>query len=182
MSNSKMSNRFILTLMNRTFVRGSVNLHSEGDPIEIGIIDGLISRISSMLSDCYSISVDIGDIPNKKEELQAHFLKDFINEEMAKRQFSHWIHRANTIDSVLHQLNQRLEKPTLLIFFQFVSNKNNKEKDILRSIRKFIQMRDSLFLGILLISSEKLYKWDLRPYSDLDERMIEFISFDLEKL
>jgi hypothetical protein len=136
----------------------------------------MVSRITEMQQEVYCISVDIKNIPVEDEKKEAEYLKNIINEEMGKKQFPHWIHEANTIEHLLHQLNECLENPALIIFYQFTSPKDEKEKNLLRSIRQFIQMRESILLGLLLISSERLGKWDLRPYSDIDERVVEYFT------
>jgi hypothetical protein len=161
-------------LINRITVRRYVNLHADGNALDTETIDDMIDRLTGMQEKVYCIVVDIKSIPVGNEKKEAGYLKDFINEEMAKKQFPHWIHEANTIEHLLHQLNERLEDPALIIFYQFTSPGDEKEKNLLRSIRQFIQMRDSLLLGLLLISSQKLGKWDLRPYSDIDERVVEY--------
>jgi len=165
-------------LMNRITVRRFVNLHADGNTLDTGIINDVINSVTEMHQGVYCIAVDIKSIPVGDEKKEAGYLKDIINEEMTKKQFPHWIHEANTIEHLLHQLNERLEDPTLIIFYQFISPEDEKEKNLLRSLRQFIQMRDSLLLGLLLISSKKLDKWDLRPYSDIDERVVEYFSHE----
>jgi hypothetical protein len=163
--------------MNRITVYRYVNLHADGNPLDTGAINDIIERIIDIDQEAYCIALDIKSIPGEDEKIEAEYLKDIINEEMAKKQFPHWIHEANTIEHLLHQLNERLEDPAFIIFYQFKSLEDEKEKNLLRSIRQFIQMRDSLLLGLLLISSQKLYKWDLRPFSDMDERFVKFFSY-----
>jgi hypothetical protein len=161
-------------LINRIIIRRYVNLYADGNALDTEIIDDMIDKITGMQEKVYCIAVDIKSIPVGDEKQEADYLKDIVNEEMAKKQFPHWIHEANTIEHLLHQLNERLEDPALIIFYQFTSPEDEKEKDLLRSLRKFIQMRESLLLGLLLISSQKLGKWDLHHYSDIDERVVEY--------
>ena len=165
-------------LLNRIIVCHNVNLHGGGDSINTDILDDFIKQIHEMLGEAYCIAVDIKNIRVKNEEKKAELLRIIINEEMAKKQFPHWIHSASTIEDLLPQLNERLEDPALIIFYQFTSPDDNDEKDWLRSIRQFIQMRESLFLKLLLISSERLEKWDLRPSSDIDERVLKYFPYD----
>lgn len=176
-----MEEKKLTELLNRTTVRRYVNLHADGNPLDQGTIDALIKRIAEKDYPKYCISVNIESIPcsdeREDEKEEAGYLKDLINEEMAKKQFPHWIHEANTIDRLLHQLNERLEDPALIIFYQFKSPDDEKEKNLLRSLRKFIQFKDSFLLGLLLISSQELKKWDLHPFSVLDERFVEFFSY-----
>lgn len=172
-----MEEKNLKKLMNRITVRRYVNLHADGNPLELGTIDDLIKRIAEMDSPKYSIAINIKSMPGNDEREEAGYLKEIINEEMAKKRFPHWIHEADAIDSLLHHLNGLLEDPALLIFYQFTSPDDEKEKNLLRSIRKFIQMRESLFLGLLLISSQKLYKWNILPMTDLDERIVEFFPY-----
>lgn len=165
-------------LANRIIVHRCVNLYADGNALDTGAIDDITKRIIETQRENYYIIVNIENIPGENEKKEAGYLKDIINEEMAKKQFPHWIHEANTIEHLLHQLNERLENPALIVFHHFTSPEDEKEKNLLRSIRKFIQMRDSILLGLLLISSQKLYKWDLRPGSDLDERFVDFFSYE----
>jgi hypothetical protein len=171
-----MEEKKLRQLINRITERHYVNLHADGNPLDTKIINDIIERVTGMQEKVYCIAADIKSIPIGDEKKEAEYLKDIVNEEMAKKQFPHWIHEANTIEHLLHQLNERLEDPALIIFYQFTSPDDEKEKNLLRSIRQFIQMRDSLLLGLLLISSQKLVKWDLQPYSDIDERVVEYFS------
>lgn len=164
-------------LMNRITVRRYVNLHAGGNTLDPGTITNLMERIGKMDYPKYCIAIDIKDIRGKDEKEEAGYLKELINEKMSEKQFPHWLHEANTIDGLLHHLNDRLEDPALIIFYQFTSPNIEKEKDLLRSIRKFIQFRDSFLLGLLLISNQELHKWSLHPLSDLNERFVEFFSY-----
>lgn len=154
-----------------------VNLHADGKALDTEIINDIIDRVTGMQKKVYCIAVDIKNIPGGGEKKEARYLKDFINEEMAKKQFPHWIHETKRIENLLHQLNERLEDPALIIFYQFISPEDEKEKDLLRSIRQFIMMKDSILLGLLLISNQKLGKWDLSPLSNIDERVGVYFSY-----
>ncbi|MCK4765421.1 MAG: hypothetical protein KAW12_24680 [Candidatus Aminicenantes bacterium] len=177
-----MDEKEMRNLLNRTINHCYVNLHARGNPLEEKNIRGMLTKIKNMLGEILCITVEIKNIPGKgkknEEKEEANYLKDVVNEEMTKKQFRHWIHDANSIDHLLHQLNKRLEDPVIIIFHQFKLPNKEEEKNILRSIRKFIQLRESRLLKLLMVSSEKLDKWDLRPYSDMDERAVEYILYE----
>jgi len=120
----------------------------------------------------YYVNVDIKELPKSKSGAVNEFIR-IVNNDLAKAQFEHWIHDAISIDHVLKQVNDNLERRALIIFHYFENQDNEQEKGILRAIRKFIEMRDSKLLGILLISSNGIDQWDLSPFSNLDERYIE---------
>jgi hypothetical protein len=171
-----MEKKGLRKLLNRITIKRYVNLHFNGSPPEDEkIIDNIINKIQKNQKGSYCITVNINSLP-QKEEKTVRTLIDIINDTLAEQQFKHWIHEGKSIDNVLEQLNERLEYPGLIIFYQFKSPEDEKEKDLLRSIRKFIQMKDSLFLGILIISSHPTGDWDLSPYSDLDDRFVEYFS------
>jgi hypothetical protein len=172
-----MEKKRLRKLLNRITVKRYVNLHFNGFPREDKkIIDDPIKKIQKNQKGSYCITVNINSLPRKEKEA-VRALIDIVNDTLAEQQFKHWIHEGKSIDNVLEQLNERLDYPGLIIFYPFKSPEDEKEKDMLRSIRKFIQMKDSLFLGILIISSHPTGDWDLSPYSDLDDRFVEYFSY-----
>ena len=165
----------IQKLLNRITVRNYVNLHGGGNLFDVKHV---IKQILDKQSESFCIAVDITKIKEKSEEGKVEQLKNTLNREMHKKGFPHWIHGVNSIDNLLHKFNGLLEDRALIIFHPFTSPKKKNEKDWLRPIRSFIQMRKSLFLKLLLISSDSLDKWDLRPSSDFDERAVEFFPYE----
>jgi hypothetical protein len=77
----------------------------------------------------------------------------------------------------MDQVNENLEKPAVIIFHYFQNHFDEKEKDILRSVRKYISLTESRFLGILLLSNDRVDKWELFPESNLDGRYVEFVEY-----
>lgn len=168
----------IQKLLNRLTVSHYVNLHGDGNTLNSDNIDNTIKGIFDRQSKSYCIAVNITNINEEDEKIKAKRLKNKINKEMHKKGYPHWIHEASSIDSLLHKFNKQLEDPALIIFYPFTSPQNGTEKDWLRSIRSFIHKRESLFVRLLLISSERLDKWDLRPCTDFDERAVEFFPYE----
>ena len=127
----------------------------------------------------YCIDVNIGSITkdNKDEKAMGKKLADIINREMAKKRFPHWIRESLSIEDALEQFDKRLDRAAIIIFHYFQNPKDKKEKDILTSLRKFIDKNNPLYVQILIISSKKTENWDLSPYSFLDERFLEYISW-----
>lgn len=161
-------------LLNRITAKRYVNLYPgiEGQ-LDARIASENASRIAEKKqSKTYYINVNIQNLTGSKKEKVERFV-DIINSELSKVQFKHWIHDAISIDNALEQLNENLDKPALIIFHYFEDPENESELDILKSIRKYIQMKDSFLLGILIISSKSITNWDLFPYSILDERLVE---------
>jgi len=172
-------------LLSKIAVFRFVNLHFKGYSVEYVCVMEMVKRIKEEIPKDYYIDIDIRDLPNsarKKDDLdkkRADIVRKIINRNLSRKKFKHWLHKSVSIDNVLEQLNERLEKPALIIFHQFKDPNSQKEKDILTSIRKFIEMKSSLLLGILIISNHKTVKWDLTPWSPLDERHIEFFPISV---
>ncbi len=172
----------IKELLNKITLKRFVNLHFNGYQQDTEKVNEIIREIEQELGKTDLIEINIEPFPNKEKRM-IQTLLNIINETLTKKQSNHWLNEAISITSVLHKLNERLERPALIIFYQLKHpdikrNRNaKKEKILLTSIRKFIQMKESHLLGILVISSHKTEKWNLSPYSNLDERYIEYFQF-----
>jgi hypothetical protein len=134
----------------------------------------------------YCIDVNIGSIDinidsltedNKDKKEMGKKLADIINREMAKDRFPHWIRDSLSIEDTLEQFDKRLDRAALIIFHYFQEPKDWKEKNILNSLRIFMDKNNPLYVQILIISSGKTEHWDLAPYSVLDERFVEYIPW-----
>lgn len=163
-------------LMNRVTIKRIVNLHFNESSTKDSDIKKIVERIAKR-NKGYFVDVDI-ELLRIAEDEATDKLIEIINEDLSKRKFKHWIHEGISIDHVLNQLNENLEKPALIIFHQFKDTESEEEKIILTGIRKFIQMRDSLLLGILIISSREVGEWDLSPYSPLNEDYVEYFPYN----
>ncbi len=171
-----MEERALKKLSNRIAVTRYVNLHFDGKEQDSETIAKIVEEVKKRQSKSYCIAFDIVQIP-KKESEAIQFLINTINETLSKQQFKHWLHDAISIDSVLEQLNERLEKPALIAFYHFKNPEDEKEKELLQSVRKYIQTKSSLLLGVLIISTHPVGKWNLSPYSDLDQRFVEYFFY-----
>ncbi len=171
-----MDEKSVSELLNRITVRRYLNLYFSGDDKERrAAANDTVKRIMAgkLPGDCY-IDVNIDDLPESEESANKSFAA-VMNDRLSGARLNHWIQDDISIGNALEQLNKKLEKPALIIFYYFRDQDSKKEKYVLRSIRKFIEMRESLFLGILILSSDGIENWDLFPYSNLDERHVESI-------
>lgn len=87
-----------------------------------------------------------------------------------------------SITLIMDKLNENLEKSALIIFHHFHNNFSEKEKDILRSIRKYIGLTKEKptkrFLGVMVLSNDRVDRWELFPESNLDGRYVSFFECD----
>ena len=184
-----MANEKISFLLNRITSSMYVNLHfgSAENPAPetaAGIVENITSgKYTRDL--CINVNVETFMEPGK--DAVKCFI-DTINENLAKAKSPIVLDDAISIDLALEQLNKRLEKPTLIIFYYFQDpddkkdkeeEKNEKEKKILNALRKFIDLIPSIYLKILIISSQPTEKWDLSPDSPLDDERVESIDWNL---
>ena len=169
----------IRLLLNKIVIRRYVNLYfgdkKEHQPEEIVNIVNEI--VSGKRTNDYYIQVDIEKLKSSWEKA-SQILVDTINSYLSKVKFEHWIHGADSIYKALVALNERLDSPALIIFHYFTQPENEHEKDVFSFIRKFIEEKESIFLGILIISTKPSENWDLAPYSSLDDRYVEYINWN----
>jgi hypothetical protein len=85
-----------------------------------------------------------------------------------------------SIANVMDRINERMDEPGLIVFHYFGDKYDEKEKDILRSIRKYISLNDGSFLEILIISNEPVDRWELFPESNLDGRFVTFVKHEVD--
>jgi len=149
--------------------------------------DSLIQTIIPVIreSQLNNLCIDV-DIRNffecENESEEAKNLLRIINNNSSALQNEIFITNAISVTDALDRLNHALKKPGLLTFHCFRDNRSEKEKDILRAIRKFINMimlEDNIprFLGILIVSSSRIDTWELFPESNLDKRHVGFIAY-----
>jgi hypothetical protein len=89
------------------------------------------------------------------------------------------IRSAISVTEALKKLSQKVEDRCILVVFHFFSDiYEEKEKDILRSIRKFIEIFEKSFsLSILIISHSPTYNWELYPEASLDDHHVVLIEY-----
>ena len=170
-------------LLNRITNCQYVNLYF-GDEAENSndfLKDILEELTSGKHTKAYCINIDISTIPGtgKDQKKAGKALADIINREMVKARFPCWIRDSRSIGCTLEQFDTRLEGTAFITFYYFRSTDNLKEKNILNSLRKFIEKSDSIYIKILIISKQKLGNWDLSPYSPLDDRLVEYIKWNV---
>jgi len=175
----KLDKEKLKDLLNCIAVQRFVNLHFNGSILNEVIIKDIISKMKMEEQNrSYIIDVNIDIIPDN-DVYAVKTLIRIINDSLSNENSKYRIRKAFSINNVLCQLNDWLKRPALIIFRQFKDRKNNKEKNILISIRKFIQMTRSLVLGILIVSSHTIEEWDLAPLSCLDDRDIAYFPLSI---
>ncbi len=177
-----MKRRSLDELLNLIAVKRYVNLcfkncEENGRPY----INEIVSQFGQMQHLDYCFGVDLlVFLEAESEEEESRIFMDIINDELSRNRNREPISRGVSIASVLDQLNDALARPAIVVFYYFADNFCEKEKDILRSIRKYIYMakeKESEFLGILLVSCDPIDKWELFPESTLDGRHISFFEY-----
>jgi hypothetical protein len=114
------------------------------------------------------------------EEQEVTVLLELISRELTAKGLSSIHREAISIASALFTWSNGLDQQVLLVFRFFHDLYSEKEKNILRSLRKAIRNRDRLssYLGILIISNREISTWELYPESNLDERHVAFFEID----
>lgn len=161
--------------LNRITNSRYVNLYFEGEENPVDTVDDILAEIASgKFTNDYFIDVDISSLTGDEEGKK---LADIVNRKMKEIHFPHWIRDSLSIEHTLEQFDERLDRAALIIFHYFKDPKNKEEKQILTSLRIFIDKNNPRYVQILIISSGKTEHWDLAPYSLLDERFVEYISW-----
>ncbi len=111
------------------------------------------------------------------EEEEAAFMLKLINKELTAKGFNSIPTEALSIANALHKFSQSLDERALLIFHYFHDLYDEKEKNILRSLRKAHRNELSAYLRILILSDKQTSKWQLFPESNLDERHVAFFEY-----
>ncbi|MFC2146384.1 hypothetical protein ACFLRT_03380 [Acidobacteriota bacterium] len=112
------------------------------------------------------------------EEDEAEVILELINKALGINGSKGPIPDAISIAEALKKLSQKLDERNLVVFHCVSDIHDEKEKDILRAIRKFIEIFDkSQYLGILIISDRPTHHWELYPESNLDDRHVAIIEY-----
>ena len=110
----------------------------------------------------------------ENEEQEATALLELINRQLTGKGLATLPNQAISIANALYKFSSSLDRQALLVFHSFHDLYSEKEKNILRSLRKAKRSKISSYLGLLIVSNRKVSKWELFPESNLDERHVIF--------
>ena len=177
--------------LNTVAVKRFVNVHFEYNQW-VAIAPQWLTFISGCRKsepDWYSLDVDIGKSPESEDEFPQWF-RDQLNKELAFHQFPHMLREDDTVEDVLEELENILDRAGLLFAYPFVVKEPPDDKQmveppenqriLLSSIRKFIEMQNPRWLQIVMLSSPPVIQFDLFPNSLLDERQVALKQWPLE--
>jgi hypothetical protein len=174
----------IESLLNTAAVKRYVNLVvPEIAADEQSFVKQIISVIQEMEGPERCLEVDIGAFRQcKNEREEAEVLVKIIHETLSGVHHSPSIKEGISITHIMDQVNETLDRPALIIFHFFQDYFSEREKEILRSIRKYIaltklQAEYPRLLGILIVSLDRVDKWTLFPESQLDSRYVTFFEY-----
>ncbi len=118
----------------------------------------------------------------KNEEQEAAVLLEMINHELEAVGQPAFSKQELSISSALKKWGDQLQKRVVVVFHFFHDTFGEKEKNILRSIRKAVRYveEDQLSprLGILILSDRPVSDWELLPESNLDKRHVVFFELN----
>jgi len=126
------------------------------------------------------VDIDIRKFEKSKgEEQDAKALLQLINRELTGKGIKGFQTRAFSIATALSRWSANLDRQALLVFHCFHDLYSEKEKNILRSLRKTLRNSDEMsgYLGLLIVSNREVFKWELFPESNLDERHVAFFEY-----
>ncbi len=127
----------------------------------------------------FCVPVDIGKFGKcHGEEDEARVFLASLRKGGCEKSLLEGLDECFSIANAMDRLNERLEESALIVFHYFEDKYDEQEKDILRSIRKYISLNEGSFLEILIISAEPVDRWELFPESNLDDRFVTFIDHD----
>ena len=142
-----------------------------------------LNRFLSKLREAYKkiiyIDIDIQVFENyESEEEEAKVLLKLINRELTEKGLKSLKIQVISTDNVIYKSSNGLDRQALLVFHYFSDLYSEKEKNILRSLRKTLSNSNQLssYLGLLIISNRSISQWELFPESNLDERYIAFFE------
>jgi hypothetical protein len=177
----RMMERFFKELGNVITANRYVNLYSKGFTLKREDQKN-VKHVRSQLEKEYGNSLIDIDITKFKdcetEEQETEVFLDLINIAFEGNDSKEPISGTISIAKSLEELSKKLSHPILVVFHSFCDIHDEKEKDILRALRKFIEIYDrSLYLGILIVSDRPTHHWELYPESSLDERHVAFKEY-----
>jgi hypothetical protein len=178
-----MIEKFVGELLNIITAQRYVNLYSKGFTRDEEDLQDMERFHSKLVEEYGSILINIDikgfeDCDSNEEE--AAVILELINKAIEINDFTDPIPDAISITDALEKLSKKLDRRVLLVFHCFSDIYDEKEKNILRAIRKFIEIFEkSRYLGILIISYRPTHHWELYPESKLDERHVAFKEYPL---
>lgn len=165
------------TIMNKRFVNCYSREFSTGKPEKL---KQFLSLLKDMYKDVF-LRIDIREFEHcEDEEQEAEKLLESINRELTGQGLTLVQGQAFSIASAISKWSNELDSQTLLVFHCFNDRYSEKEKNILRALRKTLTNKNDLsgYLGILIVSNREAFKWELFPESNLDERHVLFFDFN----
>lgn len=142
-----------------------------------------LEQFLSKLKETYKseyVGIDIQALEDCETEAhETKLLLELINRELAGQGIKTFQTQSFSIAAALSRWSEHLDRKVLLVFHCFHDRYSEKEKNILRALRKTLTNTDEIssYLGILIISTRPVYTWELFPESNLDERHVVFAEF-----
>lgn len=176
-----MIDKFVSELDNFITANRYVNLHSKRFSVEEEGNRNLQHFRSKFAEKCGNLLIDI-DVKAfetcEEAEEEAAIILELINKALKKHGFKDSISDAISVTGALEKLSAKLDRRALVVFHFFCDIFDEKEKDIFRAIRKFIEIFEkSRYLGILIISDKPVHHWELYPESKLDDRHVAYKEY-----
>jgi len=143
-----------------------------------GRLEKFLLRLKDEYKTILYVDVDIHVFEDcKDEEQEAKVLLELIDHELTGKGYNALEQETISITDALIKWSNTLDGSALLIFHCFHDLHSEKEKNILRSLRKIPRIEMSRYLAILILSNQKIFRWHLYPESDLDERHVAFSEY-----
>lgn len=176
-----MMERFFIELDNVITANRYVNLYSKGftrKREDQQNVEQLRSKFKKEYGNSF-IDIDITKFDAcETEEKEAEVFLDLINTAWKGKESKGPISSTISIAKALEELSKKLDGPTLVVFYCFCDIHEEIEKDVLRALRKFIEIFEkSRYLGILIVSDRPTHHWELYPESNLDDRHVAFKEY-----
>ena len=180
---NRMMERFFKELDNMITANRYVNLYSKGFTGKREDQQNF-KNVHSQLEQEYGnslIDIDIKKFePCETEEQEVEVFLELVNTAFEGNDSKEPISNVISNAEALEKLSKKLDNPALVVFHSFCDIHDEKEKDILRDIRKFIEIFEkSLYLGILIVSERPIHHWELYPESNLDDRHVAFKEYPI---
>ena len=124
------------------------------------------------------IDAQVFDNFNEEEQEGAVFL-ELINRELTEKGLTNVDIKAISIANAFVKWSNELQERALIVFHFFSNPQNEREKNILRSLRKATRNKDQIksYLSMLIVSDKKIHNWELYPESNLDERQVVYFKY-----
>jgi hypothetical protein len=143
-------------------------------------LEQFLAKLREAYKNIIYVDIDIQKFAGcMNEEQEVKILLELISRELTGKGLSSIHLPAISMASALFKWSNGLNQQVLLVFRFFNELYSEKEKNILRSLRKTIRNKNQLssYLGILIVSNRNVSKWELFPESNLDERHVAFFEF-----